>query len=133
MPDVQAFLLCDSVVQDAQSGKSSVQGVFDRIWTRVLPAVHPTCAVFFRVRFDDQSEHRIVLVIVAPSGLRSEMPPIPVVIGPTNVGQGTINIEGLPIPEEGRYEIHMLVDGNRAAIYNLDVINISERNHGTTH
>jgi hypothetical protein len=110
-----------------------VQGVFDRIWVRALPAVHRACAVFFRVSFDDQLEHSINLNVIPPSGLRNQTPAIPITVGPTNVAQGTINIEGLPIPEEGRYEIQLLIDGTRVARYTLDVIDIREQSHGTTH
>jgi hypothetical protein len=131
--EVQAFLLCDSVAQDATSGKSVVYGVFDKIWVRALPAVHRNCALFFRIRFDDQNQHNVSLNLIPPSGLRNEMPAIPVAVGPTNIAQGTINVEGLPIPEEGRYEIQFLVDGVRIASYMLDVIDMREQTHGTTH
>jgi Family of unknown function (DUF6941) len=131
--EVQAFLLCDSVVQDAQTGKSFVHGIFDRIWTRSFPAVHQSCAAFFRIRFDDQGNHNVSLNLIAPSGLRQPTPSIPVTMGSTNVAQGTINIQGLPLPVEGRYEFELLVDQQRVARYMLDVIAIGEQSRGTTH
>jgi hypothetical protein len=132
--EIQAFLLCDSVVQDAQSGKSFVHGVFDRIWVKALPAVHRTCAIFFRIRFEDQGQHNLTLLVVPPSGLSSPMPVIPITVGPPeNVAQGVINIEGLPIPEEGRYEIELLIDDVSQARYILHVIDIREQSHGSTH
>jgi hypothetical protein len=131
--EVQAFLLCDSVVQDAQTGKSFVHGIFDRISARSFPAVHQFCAAFFRIRFDDQGDHSVSLTLIAPSGLRQAMPSIPVAIGPTNIAQGTINIQGLPFLEEGRYEFELLVDERRVASYMLDVLAVGDSSHGNLH
>jgi hypothetical protein len=131
--EVQAFLLCDSVVQDVQTGKSFVHGIFDRIWARSFPAVHRSCAAFFRIRFDDQGDHSVSLNLIAPSGLRQPTPSIPVTVGPTNIAQGTINIQGLPFPEEGRYEFELRVDDRRVARYMLDVIAVGEQSHGNVH
>jgi hypothetical protein len=131
--EVQAFLLCDSVVQDSQTGKTFVQGIFDRVSTRSFPAVHQACSAFYRIRFDGQGDHSISLTLIAPSGLRQPMPSIPLAMGPTNIAQGTINIQGLPFMEEGRYEFELNVDAQRVASYSLDVIAIERQSHGTTH
>lgn len=133
MAEVQAFLLCDSVIRDAQSGKAFLQGVFDRIWVRALPATHRECAAYFRIRFEDQARHSFNLNIKAPSGLSQPTPESPIVLGPTNIAEGAIKIEGLPLPDEGRYEIQFLIDGTKVATYILDVINTGDQSHGSIH
>jgi hypothetical protein len=130
--EVQAFLLCDSVVQDAHTGKTIVHGIFDRLSSKTFPAVHPSCAIFFRIRCDNQGDHSVIINVVAPSNMRQQMPTLPVRVGPTNVAQGTIHIQGLPLPVEGRYEFELLFDGQRLAGYMLDAIAIGE-SHGSVH
>lgn len=43
-----AFLLCDQVVVDAQTGKKTLVGIFDRIIVGKCPAKHSPCTLFFR-------------------------------------------------------------------------------------
>ena len=131
--DVQAFLLCDSVVQDALTGKTSVNGIFDNISSKTFPAVHPSCFIFFRIICDSPGDHSVVINVVAPSGIREQMPTISIRVGPTNLAKGIVQIQGLPLPVEGRYEFELLFDGQRLAGYMLDAIAIGGESHGSVH
>ncbi len=133
--EVQAFLLCDSVMRDSQSGKTVLTGIFDRIWVRSIPAAHSSCAVYFRIRFDQSestSNQQLALRITPPSGLSQTAPEIPLTVANNFMAEGSISIAGLPLPEEGEYEIELLVSGNRVSRYFLTVNRI-EVPHGTVH
>jgi hypothetical protein len=41
-----ALLLCDTIIQDKQTNKRSLIGLFDRLYTKKLPCVHPSLAIF---------------------------------------------------------------------------------------
>jgi hypothetical protein len=130
--EVQAFLLCDSVMRDAQTGKAIIHGVFDRIWATNFPAVHKSCAAYFRIRIDDVSrDYKLELVVVTPSGLRQPMPEIPLAVA-NSLAEGNINIEGLPLPEAGSYEIELRINKSRVARFFLTVLTVGteEQTHG---
>jgi hypothetical protein len=41
-----ALLVCDMVIQDKQSNKRSLIGLFDRLFASNLPCIHPQLSVF---------------------------------------------------------------------------------------
>ena len=77
---VQAFLLCDSVVVDARSGKAVVQGIFDRIMSKSFPAVHPNCSIYARIRLLQGRSCEFAIALQTPSGgVERPLPPQKVV------------------------------------------------------
>jgi hypothetical protein len=110
-----------------------IHGVFDRIWAKKFPAVHSSCAVYFRIRFDEvPPDCKLAIVVVTPSGLRQPMPEVPVAIA-NGLAQGNINIEGFPLPEPGDYELELLINGSRAAGFLLTAANVEQTHERTIH
>jgi hypothetical protein len=120
--DVHAFLLCDSVARDAQSGKTSIQGVFDTIYATSFPAIHPTLATYFRLSFDEPQSAPVVvgLALTTPSGQRREdREAISVQTGPSGILEAWINMPNFHFPEAGSYCFELLVNGEAVADYVL--------------
>ncbi len=118
--DLQAFLLCDSMMRDAETGKSIISGVFDRIWAEKYPALHASLSVYFRFILPvAKSTFKMQLDFITPSGLRQSMPELPGSAGPRGIAEGAISIQGLPLPEPGDYTFELLIDGRRVAGYRL--------------
>jgi hypothetical protein len=121
--DVNAFLVCDSVVRDAQTGKTSIQGVFDMIYAPGFPAVHPTLALYFRLCFDQPPSEpaRIALALTTPCGERREDPDaMRAASGPSGVLEAWINIANFNFPEPGRYCFELAVNGATVADYTVE-------------
>lgn len=119
---VQAFLLCDSVVVDSQTGKTGVQGVFDRIWCRSFPAMHPNCTLYARLDLGNEDSCEVQLSFRSPSGLRqAPMPPQRISPAPdgTPIANLFIQMQGFPVPEPGRYVFGLIVDGEEIAEFQL--------------
>ena len=55
--NIEAFLLCDAATE--QQGKLNVLGAFDIIWTKKVPAIHPSCAIVVRIRFQKTGDHKV--------------------------------------------------------------------------
>jgi len=118
--EVQAFLLCNLVTRDAQTGLSAIHGIFDQYSAESFPAIHNSCTVFYRLFFQQaENSHILALAIVLPSGARIELPGTAFTVDGTHIAEGTINLTRIPLPEQGRYEIELIVDGYRAARYLL--------------
>lgn len=124
---VQAFLLCDSVVVDARSGKAVVQGIFDRIMSKSFPAVHPNCSIYARIRLLQGRSCEFAIALQTPSGgVERPLPPQKVVGVDGDYAQMIIQIQGFPIQEAGRYVLSLLLDGEIAAEFPLTAISTSE-------
>jgi hypothetical protein len=115
--EVVAFLICDSVVRDATSGKTSVQGIFDTVNAANTPAVQAGMTVYFRLKFEQHVANATAsLAIQPPSGIRHITPDLPLVnVGPTGATEGWINIQGMVFPEYGMYGIDLLINGETKA------------------
>jgi hypothetical protein len=118
--EVQAFLLCNFVARNAQTGLSAIHGIFDQYSAESFPAIHGSCTVFYRLYFQQvDNSHVLALAIILPSGAKIELPGTRFTLDGTQIAEGTINLTRIPLPEQGRYEIQLIVDGHWAARYLL--------------
>lgn len=114
---VELFALCDFAADYA--GKLNVVGIFDSIFTRQMPAVHPHCCLAVKLRFDkiEEGAKKLRLSIsdddgkpVLPAieiGITVAMPPE----ARTNAIQVVANIGGMKVEAYGEYAIDLAVDG----------------------
>jgi Family of unknown function (DUF6941) len=138
--EVQGFLLCDSVVVDARTGKAVIQGIFDKVFSPQYPAIHPRCAIFVRLRPpSDQNSCDISLRFRTPS--RSEqvlIPPQNLAVGDTGVIQAVFEVHGLPLAEQGTYAFELFVNELLLSTFRLmasvmGVPNVSSATTGRIH
>jgi hypothetical protein len=100
-------------------GKLTVVGLFDTIFARQMPAVHPHCCLAVKLRFDreEEGQKRLRLSICDDDG-KLVMPameiPIQVAMPPgaeTNTIQVVANIAGMKIESFGEHSIDLELDG----------------------
>ena len=116
-PIVKAFLICDQVIHDAQSGKKTLVGVFHELRAEQFPAVHPVLWIYanltdargkyaFEIRFFDV-ERNTVLGQGTPPEIR-----IP---GPLQTTELSAQLRNIALPGPGTYEFQLLVNGDLIA------------------
>lgn len=119
---LQAFLICDSCVRDVQSGKTSVQGIFDVLYARSFPCVHPQATLYFRITFDRAPNDPIEVSFrtTGPTGIRNTSPATPLSL-PANSerAEGFIIMQGFQFSQAGRYSFELLVNGQAIGEYTL--------------
>lgn len=119
---IEAFLICDSVVQDGSTGKYVITGVFDNIWPEKLPAVYGSLTAYFRLRVvSEKKEFKLSIALSPPSRLREQMPDLPVASDANGKIEGSVMVVGLPLREEGRHEVQLCVNGDVVAVYPFEV------------
>ena len=115
--DIEIFTLCDAAAD--YSGRLNILGVFDTVWVKQLPAIHPFCSVALRLRFEaiERGSHRLALHLVDNDGAMV-VPPLEGEFGidfPDNQQVGTINLVlnlgQLPLRRPGVHEVKLAVDG----------------------
>ena len=100
-------------------GKLSVIGIFDTIFARQMPAVHPHCCLAVKLRFDkdEEGQKRLRLAICDDDGkLVLPAMEIPITVAmpadaQTNTIQVVANIAGMKIETFGEYSIDLELDG----------------------
>ena len=113
---VEGLLVCDTVIQDAESGKRSYIGVFETIHSPVFPAQHRKFYVCFRMQGSGQ--HNLVIQIIGPKGVEDGMI--------TQAGVAQLPREGATVdqavpfvnvvlPHEGEYSVRLLEDDKMVA------------------
>ena len=124
---VQAFLLCDSVIVD-KDGKTTVQGVFDRIHCQSLPIMCPSLMIFARLRLPRPGYCDADIEVQTPSGATER--PLQrhrLSSGDTDVAQLFHRVLAIPLRESGKYVWSLVIDGAKVADYPFTVIAASAK------
>jgi hypothetical protein len=111
IPTLLAFIVCDTVIQDAATQKRTLVGVFDRVHSPIIPFVLNSVGLYVKmVEGVGKYNFRIRLV-----NLKDESPVIEIKMdgqwidsdAPMELG---VNFGGIPIPEFGTYEFQLFAD-----------------------
>jgi len=132
---LQAFLLCDSAITDAATGKVSVQGIFGRVSASQFPCAHPSCALFFQLRVAPGEKCDLKLQLEHSNGAREQPLDLPMGIGDTVTGivQGIINMNALPLHDPGTYTFSLIVNGSLAGTVRLTADKIEDARNERPH
>ncbi|MGH8218106.1 MAG: DUF6941 family protein, partial [Steroidobacteraceae bacterium] len=100
---VQAFLMCDTVLVD-KDGKTTVQGIFDRINCDSLPTTCPSLVIFVRLRLPRPGDCNAEFEVRTPSG--STERPLQrqrMSSGDSDIAQMFHRVLAVPLREPGRH------------------------------
>ena len=126
-PSVQAFLVCDCVIEDSLTKKKSLIGIFTHLQALSFPFQHQQLGLYFCMTDAEGTYHfDIDLVYVTTDQLvcRAALPHI--VIGDRlQISDFGINIPALVFPAPGRYEFRLRMDGHVIAQKDFNVIELS--------
>ncbi len=122
-PIVKAFLICDQIIQDSQTGKMSLIGLFQDLRADRFPAIHPTLWIYasltdargeydFEIQFVDVEESNV---------LGKGTPPKIKIPGPLETTEMCAQLGNLQLPRPGTYEFHLIGNGELLATKSLRV------------
>jgi len=117
VPVVKAFLVCDQVIHDAQTGKKSLVGVFHELRADRFPAVHPVLWIYANLT-DARGKYsfEIRLVDVARNNVLGKgTPPEIDIPGPLQTTELSAQLRNVALPQPGTYEFHLLSNGELLA------------------
>jgi hypothetical protein len=126
-PSVQAFLVCDCVIEDSLTRKKSLIGIFTHLQAVTFPFQHHQLGLYFCMTDAEGTYHfEIDLVYVNSDQLvcRASLPNI-VIDDRLQIADFGINIPALLFPAPGRYEFRLRMDGHVIAQKDFNVIQVS--------
>lgn len=125
-PSIQAFLVCDCVIEDSLTGKKSLIGLFTHLQAVTFPFQHQQLGLYFCMTDAEGTYHfEIDLVYINTEQLvcRASLPNI--VIGDRlQISDLGINMPALLFPAPGRYEFRLRMDGHMIAQKDFNVIQL---------
>ncbi|HMZ54043.1 MAG TPA: hypothetical protein PLT48_04310 [Nitrospira sp.] len=126
-PSIQAFLVCDSVIEDSLTKKKSLIGLFTHLQAMTFPFQHHQLGLYFCLTDAEGTYHfDIDLMHVNTDQLvcRASLPDI--VIGDRlQIADFGINVPALLFPSPGRYEFRLRVNGRVIAQKDFSVIQVT--------
>lgn len=123
-PTVQAFLVCDHVIEDSLTRKKSVIGIFTHLQAAVFPFQHQHMGLYFCLT-DVEGTHQFEIDLVY---LNNEQLVCRAVLPSISIGDRLqisdfgINIPSLIVPSPGRYEFRLKMDGHLIAQKDFNVV-----------
>lgn len=111
-PEVLAMIICDLVIEDAETGKKSLIGLFDHVYTTRLPSVVNELNVFLSLtdgRGNPAAEIRCINAANGDELFRTEgdieFP------DPLTVVDLHFRFQGCEFPDEGEYRFQFFCEG----------------------
>lgn len=129
---IELAALCDAATESG--GKLNILGAFDSCTVPEYPFAVPHCAIVFRIRFNrvEGGPHKIRVNFVNQDG-QEIIPTLEasadVIIPPnqdTRVTNLIMNMNGLTIPEAGKYSIDLAIDGRHEVSLPLHVLQLPQ-------
>lgn len=123
LPEVKAFLIADSVIQEKHSNKWSVVGIFDRVAAPAFPTARPALGIYVKLA-DARGKYRVKLelrdgqdrLLNAIEGIEIAAPSTAATL---DFGLQTFN---LPIPAPGRYHFVLYLNGELAQTVPIEAV-----------
>lgn len=125
-PSIQAFLVCDQVIEDTVTKKKSLVGLFTHLQALSFPFQHQQMGLYFCLTDAEGSyEFAIDLVYLNNEQLvcRATLPNI-VIADRLQSSDFGINIPSLIFPAPGRYEFRLRMDGHLIAQKDFNVMQL---------
>ena len=123
-PSIQAFLVCDSVIEDSLTKKKSLIGIFTHLQAVTFPFQHHQLGLYFCLTDAEGTYHlEIDLVYVNTDQLvcRASLPDI-AIHDRLQIADFGINIPALLFPAPGRYEFRLRMNSRVIAQKDFHVI-----------
>ena len=121
-PLLVAAVICDVAVDDPNTRKKTLVGIFDRVWARDFPT-HRSLSLYVKIA-DALGRYNMQLKVVNIS-TGEQLAPISsevVVLDKLQTTECLIHLQNMPMPTEGRYEFQLWFNDMYAGQTFLDAV-----------
>lgn len=126
-PSIQAFLVCDQVIEDSLTKKKSLIGLFTHLQAVAFPFQHHQMGLYFCLTDAEgtyQVEIDLVYLNTEQVVCRAALPTI-TIPDRLQIADFGINIPSLVFPAPGRYEFRLRMGGRLTAQKDFHVIHMT--------
>ena len=116
-PSINAFLVCDTIIEDSLTHKKSLIGIFTHLQAPVFPFQHGQLGLYFCIT-DAQGSYRFDIALIYLNTdhvvAKAQMPLVEIRDRLEIVDFG-VTLTQLVFPGPGRYEFRLMVNGHPLA------------------
>lgn len=123
-PSVQAFLVCDQVIEDSLTKKKSLIGIFTHLQAIAFPFQHQQLGLYFCLTDAEGTYHfdiDLVHLNTEQAVCRAALPNI-IIADRLQISDFGLNIPSLVFPAPGRYEFRLRAEGQLLAQKDFHVV-----------
>jgi hypothetical protein len=124
MQRMEALLLCDLIVIGPDR-KLQLQGIFDTVMVKSLPAQHQRAWIYFRFyperEHPDGGAYELRFQLLRPDGTHETMPAMRAEPDQNGKIEGFLEMRGVPLLQEGEHRFELFVDGERTGYCRFEV------------
>jgi hypothetical protein len=116
-PNVKAILICDQIIHEFGTNKKSLIGIFEEIHLPKFPARYPRIAVYVNLT-DAHGKYALELRLLGTDDgkqLGAGKTPEVEIDSPLRTCEFALQIQNLQFPKAGKYEFHVLANGELLA------------------
>lgn len=114
------LLLCDGVGREPGTGKVTLYGIFDVVFSHTFPGTLGSGHLVSSVRGD--GEYDVTIAIIDPDGNRLPSPPtMKLNVTPDGAGMVQLTLTGFQLPKPGRYQFELRTGRRVVASVFVDV------------
>ena len=124
-PVVKAFLVCDHIIHDAQTGKKSVIGIFHELRAERFPAVHPALWIYANLT-DGRGRYQFEIRLLDAENelLGSGTPPTIEIPSPLQTIELAAQLRNIQLPGEGTYVFELRANEEVVATKSIKVLKV---------
>ncbi len=122
-PTVNAFLVCDSVIEDRLMMKKSLIGIFTELQNRTFPFLHRQMGLYFCITdAEGMCTFEITLVHLNTEQIitKAQLPPVEIA-DRLQISDFAVLLTYVIFPAPGRYEFRLAVNGHLIAQKDINV------------
>jgi hypothetical protein len=120
-----AMVICDSIIDDRQTGKKTLVGLFNQIGAHSFPVRHQSLVVYCSLT-QGQGKYRIQLQCLHAGkdepimGIDGEL----TMANPLAIAEMGFTLNGIVFPEAGPYEFQIICEGETIGRRRFQVLNM---------
>lgn len=122
-PSVNAFLVCDSIIEDSLSRKKSLIGIFTHLQGTVFPLHHGQLCLYFCIT-DAEGQYQFDLALVYLNTeqvvAKAQLPPVQI-LDRFQISDFGVTLSPLIFPCPGRYEFRLFANAQLLAQKDFNV------------
>ena len=125
-PSIQAFLVCDHVIEDTVTKKKSLIGLFTHLQAVTFPFQHQQMGLYLCLTDAEgtyQFDIDLIYLNTEQHVCRATLPPI-TIADRLQISDFGINIPSLIFPAPGRYEFRLRMEGHLIAQKDFNVMQL---------
>ena len=126
-PIVLAMVLCDSTIKEANTGKQTLVGTFNCLYSNIFPCLHHTLSIYVAITEVHNRVPCKLRILTSNNQIMFDLPGQVEIGGPTNVAELVFQLNQVRFDQPGVYLIEFWANDELIALRKINVLQIIQQ------